>query len=231
VHGVWPTQFHRIAPGFCNNSWPFDAASVGGIQTEMAANWPDVEMRNVPDSMWAHEWAKHGTCAVGQVDGVSSQQDYFRTGCRLGRESPVTGWLATAGVTPSDERRYTMKTVWDAVVMGAGTRPHIDCQKIDGQVYIKEVKVCYSKQLERVDCDGIKSAGEGELGMLGTCLRWPEFLYPASSAPPGRLLRSSDPAGLAGLLAGLIAVSIVIGLALAFFFYKRRNRTSGYESL
>ena len=33
-----------------------------------------------------------------------------------------------------------MSAVWDAVVAGAGTRPHIDCQKIQGEVYIKEVK-------------------------------------------------------------------------------------------
>ena len=32
-----------------------------------------------------------------------------------------------------------MSAVWDAVVAGAGTRPHVDCQKIQGEVYIKEV--------------------------------------------------------------------------------------------
>ena len=30
--------------------------------------------------------------------------------------------------------------MWNAVLAGAGTRPHIDCEKIDGQVYIKEVR-------------------------------------------------------------------------------------------
>ena len=35
--------------------------------------------------------------------------------------------------------RYTTKEGWDAVVEGAGTRPHIDCEKINGEVYIKEV--------------------------------------------------------------------------------------------
>ena len=33
-----------------------------------------------------------------------------------------------------------MSAVWNAVLAGAGTRPHIDCEKIDGQVYIKEVR-------------------------------------------------------------------------------------------
>ena len=41
--------------------------------------------------------------------------------------------------------RQPLKAVWQAVLAGAGTRPHIDCEKIDGQVYIKEVSHCYAK--------------------------------------------------------------------------------------
>ena len=36
--------------------------------------------------------------------------------------------------------RQPLSAVWNAVLAGAGTRPHIDCEKIDGQVYIKEVR-------------------------------------------------------------------------------------------
>ena len=85
--------------------------------------------------------------------------------------------------------------MWQAVLAGAGTRPHIDCEKIDGQVYIKEVspkqissklgklviiatiqvKVCYNKNLGRVDCDGIKGHGTSrqveKQKMMGTCTR------------------------------------------------------------
>ena len=87
-----------------------------------------------------------------------------------------------------------MEGVWQAVLAGAGTRPHIDCEKIDGQVYIKEVslkqigsigklviiatiqvKVCYNKNLVRVDCDGIKGHGTSrqveKKKMMGTCTR------------------------------------------------------------
>ena len=41
--------------------------------------------------------------------------------------------------------RQPLKAVWQAVLAGAGTRPHIDCEKIDGQVYIKEVSPYYAK--------------------------------------------------------------------------------------
>ena len=112
MHGLWPNQFYRIgkniyillliccpAPGFCNSSWPFDVSQLKGIMEEMELYWPDVEVaistmrsshfcmcgqvRGSPNSLWEHEWSKHGTCAVlGQVAGVTGQEGYFATGCR-----------------------------------------------------------------------------------------------------------------------------------------------------
>ena len=82
-------------------------------------------------------------------------------------------WLAEAGVVASDEVLYTTGQVWDAVVTATGGfRPHIDCIRIEGEAYITEVKVCYTKNLTRVDCDGIKAV-KGQTGdMMGTCLRY-----------------------------------------------------------
>lgn len=184
VHGLWPTQLHKIAPGFCNNSWPFEASNLEPIMSEMETYWPDVELRDQPNSLYEHEWMKHGTCAVaGKLPGISTQQDYFTTGCRMAKENPVTAWLKEWEIVPSATSRYTMASVWNAVVSRAGTRPHIDCDKIDGDIYIKEIKVCYDKSLTRIDCDGIKSNGEKQT-MMGTCLRYNDFLYPDSSIPP-----------------------------------------------
>jgi len=237
VHGLWPTQFHKIAPGFCNDSYPFDVSTLEPVMDQMDAYWPDVEIRGTPNSLWEHEWTKHGTCAVmGKVEGLTDEQSYFSLGCRLAKESPVTEWLAAAGITPSMDNRYTTKEVWDAVVEGAGTRPHIDCEKINGEVYIKEVKVCYSKQLERVDCDGIKSSGEAA-AMMGTCLRWPSFLYPSSAVPTkmlmGAFLLEAGAGGWGGILlvAGLIA-GLALGLIGAVVTWRKTaRRSSGYESL
>ena len=85
----------------------------------------------------------------------------------------VVQWLAEAGVVASDEVRYTTGQVWDAVVTATGGfRPHIDCIRVEGEAYITEVKVCYTKNLTRVDCDGIKAV-KGQTGdMMGTCLRY-----------------------------------------------------------
>jgi len=201
VHGIWPTQFHKEAPSFCNNSWPFDASNLESIRSDMETYWPDVEMRDVPNSLYEHEWIKHGTCAVtGKLPGVSSQKDYFAAGIRLAKENPLTDWLAAWDVIPSDTQRYSMESIWNAVLLGAGTRPHVDCDKIDGDVYIKEIKLCYDKNLTRVDCDGIKARfgdseadgleeSEADANMMGTCLRYhlPKYhgiIYPTNSVPP-----------------------------------------------
>ena len=79
------------APSFCNSSWPFDVAVLDDIRGDMDTYWPDIEVhshcisgclaykalltypsqiRDAPNSLWDHEWSKHGTCAVGQVNPI-----------------------------------------------------------------------------------------------------------------------------------------------------------------
>ena len=45
VHGLWPTQFGKIAPNFCNTTWKFDYDSVKEIRPDLDIYWPDYEMR------------------------------------------------------------------------------------------------------------------------------------------------------------------------------------------
>jgi len=241
VHGLWPTQFHRIAPSFCNSSWPFDVAVLDDIRGDMDTYWPDIEIRDAPNSLWDHEWSKHGTCAVGQVDGVTSEKEYFRTGCRLAKENPVSDWLTKAGISPSDNKRQPLSAVWNAVLAGAGTRPHIDCEKIDGQVYIKEVKVCFNKKLERVDCDGIKSSrSKRRPKMMGTCARWGEFIYPSSAVPPSEedFAIDDDEVDIStmtlvgSIIGGVVSVGAAVALLVGCCLYqKSRRERSGYQSL
>ena len=79
VHGLWPTRFGEINPNFCNNSWPYQHDQMTDILGEMSRYWPDVEMRNVEDSLWSHEWTKHGTCAVlsARETHINNQTEYF----------------------------------------------------------------------------------------------------------------------------------------------------------
>ena len=169
---MWPTRYGEINPNFCNKSWPYNHQEMEPIMTEMKAYWPDVEMRDVEDSLWSHEWTKHGTCAVAsaQQTNISGQTDYFRTGCRLAAENPLTEWLSEAGVRPHDETLYETRQVWEAVLAGTGgARPHIDCLKVEGVALISEIKVCYNKDLTRAHCDHIIKSDRHD--MAGKCLR------------------------------------------------------------
>ena len=80
VHGLWPTRFGEINPNFCNSSWTYNHDQMKDILGEMSRYWPDVEMRHVVDSLWSHEWTKHGTCAVvsAKETHITNQTEYFR---------------------------------------------------------------------------------------------------------------------------------------------------------
>ena len=79
MHGLWPTRFGEINPNFCNNSWHYQHEEMEPIMGEMERYWPDVEMRRKQDSLWSHEWTKHGTCAVfsARETEIHNQTEYF----------------------------------------------------------------------------------------------------------------------------------------------------------
>jgi len=195
VHGLWPNQYGKIAPGFCNSTWKFDPKVLEPIMEEMMEFWPDVEMRGHPDSLWDHEWSKHGTCAT-QLKETKDELSYFSKGCELAKENPITEWLEKAGVVPTDAQPYSLDQVWGPLIEGTGgARPHIDCHNIEGQVYLSEIKVCYNKNFTRSSCDGIKSSGGGS-GMMGKCTRYSSFYYPPNAVPPYHLSNAVPPSHL-----------------------------------
>ena len=95
-----------------------------------------------------------------------------RTGCRLAAENPVTDWLGQAGVRPEDKTSYEMREVWEAVMAGTGgVRPHVDCILVEEEPLLSEIKLCYAKNLTRLDCEGIVGKYSEDSDMAGKCLR------------------------------------------------------------
>ena len=45
VHGLWPTQYGKIAPGYCNDTWKFNYDSIEPIRSKLDTYWPDYEIR------------------------------------------------------------------------------------------------------------------------------------------------------------------------------------------
>ena len=50
IHGLWPTQFGKIAPGYCNDTWKFEYKAVESIRDQLDIYWPDVEMAAVVET-------------------------------------------------------------------------------------------------------------------------------------------------------------------------------------
>lgn len=177
LHGVWPSQLPSKkgvkGPSFCNDSLQFDLSQLGPIMPEMAEFWPDVELPNHHNSLWEHEWTKHGTCAM-QLPGIDSQLRYFSKGCELSRVTPIFSWLVNDAILPG--RSYTMARVWKALLNATrGFRPRVDCKYINKQHYLAEIKVCYSNNFTLVHCD--RAFGR----LLGNCPRKHHLRYPSIS--------------------------------------------------
>jgi ribonuclease T2 len=233
VHGLWPTQFGKIAPGFCNSTWKFDYASVKDIRPELDVYWPDYEMRDHPNSLWTHEWEKHGTCAA-QLEAMNSEEKYFQAGVDLSKQIKLTEWLKEKNIVPGPVR-YTKAAIYNAVLEKTKFRPRIDCEYMEGVQFIKEIKICYNKNLTMVHCDNIVSTsplGEPILNShnsTGTCSDTKSFLYPAKMNPAYLSNLTSNHLTIGFIVFGC-GLLVVMSLMVAMFVKQQPGRPS-YNSL
>lgn len=107
------------------------------------------------DNLWQHEWMKHGTCASA-IEELNTENKYFGQGLAWLTQYTMTALLAKTDVVP--DRQYTAVEIHDAVKNVLNTNPSIHCvrKKHTGELYLSEIRICFNKQLELVDCDGIK---------------------------------------------------------------------------
>lgn len=68
-----------LGPFFCNSTWKFDPDKVEELRTTLLRFWPNIHGGDTDDSLWRHEWDKHGTCAALDPQ-LSSEQLYFNKG-------------------------------------------------------------------------------------------------------------------------------------------------------
>lgn len=80
VHGVWPSRTGSSeGPFFCNRTWEFNPEGVATLRSQLVKLWPNIHGDDTEDSLWRHEWDKHGTCAA--VDQrFASEELYFNQG-------------------------------------------------------------------------------------------------------------------------------------------------------
>ena len=55
-----PTKAGTEGPFFCNRTWPFDSNKVEALKPQLTRLWPNIHAGDTVDSLWKHEWEKHG---------------------------------------------------------------------------------------------------------------------------------------------------------------------------
>lgn len=154
IHGLWPSQFHRIGPLFCDRSKPFNPSALIPLEGELREKWIDIEFGRESYGLWKHEWNKHGTCAA-VLPPLSSEEKYFAKGLALLKQYDMKNILAAANILPGGN--YAYSDLANAVQQGLGKHPVVVCRvdRETGYSYLFEIRICLDKALELIDCDGV----------------------------------------------------------------------------
>lgn len=102
-------------------------------------------------SLWVHEWTKHGTCAA-QLDSLNSEYKYFSKAIDWMPNFELTTSLAQSNIIPSDDKLYKISDIQQAIRDKWKVNPQIECRGEHGTQYLFEIRLCFSKSLELIDC-------------------------------------------------------------------------------
>jgi ribonuclease T2 len=94
------------------------------LESELLQNWGTLSCRSRnATELWSHEWRRHGTCS-----GMD-QHAYFRAALDFKARFNLTAVLAGAGIVPSGERAYELRSIRDAVTEATGSAPSVECNR------------------------------------------------------------------------------------------------------
>lgn len=128
--------------------------------------------------LWSHEWSKHGTCAA-QLKQFNSEFNYFSMGMNWLKEYSMLNILKSKNIIPSNNILYSISDINDAIKANLGVDPAIECKKEDGENYISEIRICFTKDLEITNCDGVVTRQNiGGSSILTNCNPSKNIVYP-----------------------------------------------------
>uniref|UniRef100_U5EP87 Putative ribonuclease x25 n=1 Tax=Corethrella appendiculata TaxID=1370023 RepID=U5EP87_9DIPT len=154
VHGIWPTKLNTIGPSFCNKTVKFDVKELNQIENLLNEYWTNIEKNTMHDSLWRHEWLKHGTCAM-KINELSDENKYFGQGLKWLDRYSMTNVLKDGNVLPGNN--YTALEIHNVLLAYFSKNVAIECYH-DSRTklqFLFEIRICFNKQFELTDCDGI----------------------------------------------------------------------------
>lgn len=153
MHGIWPTKNGTLGPFYCNNSMPFDIDKISNLVPKLNQFWTNIEKETPEDSLWKHEWEKHGTCA-SILAGLHSEDYYFGQGIAWFQSYAMGKLLEDAGIKPNDS--VYVGQIHKGIFQALGKNPVIECyhDAREKKQLLTEIRICFDKDLRLRDCDG-----------------------------------------------------------------------------
>ncbi|KAG8223489.1 hypothetical protein J437_LFUL004957 [Ladona fulva] len=187
VHGIWPTKYGTHGPGYCNSTWRFDEEKIIPIEKQLNQYWPNIQNGTSRYALWEHEWEKHGTCATA-IDQLNSEEKYFHQGIVWAEKYDLSNILSENNIHPGP-KGLTAQSIAESVKKSLNRNPYLECYKDHASLttietneeYILEIRICFDKSLELVDCDGINVLGTK--GSLTNCPGGEPIFY-LNKVPP-----------------------------------------------
>ena len=161
LHGLWPQYTNETGghawPQCCNSTHgsELNATLVSDELTQLQLYWPNEEApsgKPLASSLWAHEWAKHGTCT-----GLS-QLDFLQAAIALMQQLPTPA-LISSNVGSQVDRVSLEKAYNNGTACGDdGCLVQLQC---DG-AYLTEVHTCWDRALQQVACPKLVMSDKGQ---------------------------------------------------------------------
>ncbi|XP_050293452.1 ribonuclease Oy [Anthonomus grandis grandis] len=169
IHGIWPTKTGHEGPLYCPSAIHFNPEELTTMLNDLNNFWTNVEANTKPNSFWAHEWNKHGTCAsvLPQFDSVTN---YFKMGLKLRSQYDLTTILNKGGVTPGNNG-YDVALIYSVIKNAINKEPSIQCviDRKTKESYINEIRICFDKNLNLMDCDPASPIQRMRYGLNTNC--------------------------------------------------------------
>ncbi|CAH2232666.1 jg5291 [Pararge aegeria aegeria] len=87
--------------------------------------------------------------------------------------------LQAKNIVPSNTQKYSLVDINNAIKEKLGVDPVIECKKEDDENFISEIRICFTKDLEPTDCDGVVwSLNFYGQTILSNCDKSKDITYP-----------------------------------------------------
>jgi len=166
LHGMWP-NYDQARSG---HGWPqccpspygsdVDPQVVQALLPSLQEYWPneqDPSGRDLKNSLWAHEWSKHGTCS-GMI-----QRTYFISAMQAQLDLPTPRAISDNVGSAASLAEIKQYYKADNCSPKGDCPAAFQCTKYNGQQYLSGVTTCLDRKLNRITCPAAVVTSQGGL--------------------------------------------------------------------